>query len=147
MAPPELVEKITEKVLLRLARPSRIEGLKREIIPLPRKVVREAVVNAVAHGDYSLQAKVRVFQFDDRLEVMSPGGLPNSVTIEKMKTSYSVHRNPLIAKFLENLRYIDGLGRGVPMIFRTMRELGARAPEIHADDSQVRVVIPFAPTG
>jgi len=115
-------------------------------VPLPRKVVREAIVNAVTHRDYSLGAKVRVFQFDDRLEVMSPGGLPNSVTVEKVKVSYSIHRNPLIAKFMENLRYVDGLGRGIPMVFRTMRGLGAPAPEIHADESQVRLVIPFAPT-
>jgi len=144
---PELVEKITEKVLLRLEKPSRIEGLKRtEKIPLPRKVVREAIVNAVTHRDYSLGAKIRIFQFNDRLEVMSPGGLPNSVTVERMKASYSIHRNLLIVKFMENLRYVDGLGRGIPMIFRAMKDLGARPPEIHADDSQVRLVIPFAPT-
>jgi ATP-dependent DNA helicase RecG len=144
---PELVEKITEKVLLRLATPSRVGGLKREVkVQLPRKVLREALVNAVTHRDYSLQGKIRVFQFDDRLEVLSPGGLPNSVTVEKMRVSYSIHRNPLITKFMENLRYVDGLGRGVPMIFRTMRDLGARAPEIIADGSQVRVVLHFAPT-
>jgi ATP-dependent DNA helicase RecG len=49
-------------------------------------------------------------------------------------------------KFMENLRYVDGLGRGVPMTFRTMRDLGARSPEIHADGSQVRLVVFFAPT-
>jgi ATP-dependent DNA helicase RecG len=144
---PDLVEKISEKVLLRLATPSKIEGLKREEkIALPRKVLREAIVNAATHRDYSLQSKIRVFQFDDRLEVISPGALPNSVTVEKMKASYSIHRNPLIVKFMENLRYIDGLGRGVPMIFREMKRLGALMPEIFADESQVRLVIYFAPT-
>ncbi|MBI4605107.1 MAG: putative DNA binding domain-containing protein [Planctomycetes bacterium] len=144
---PDLVERISEKLLLRLPRPSRIEGMKREeLVPLPRKVLREALVNAVTHRDYSLQSKVRVFQFDDHLEVMSPGGLPNSVSIEKMKASYCAHRNPLVVKFMENLRYVDGLGRGVPMIFRSMRDLGAKEPEIHADASQVRLVIWFAPT-
>jgi len=146
-AAPELVEKISEKVLLRLATPSKIEGLKREEkIPLPRKVLREALVNAVTHRDYSLQSKIRVFQFDNRLEVISPGGLPNSVTVEKMKVFYSIHRNPLIVKFMENLRYLDGLGRGVPMIFREMKRLNAPAPEIFADESQVKLVIYFAST-
>ena len=143
---PDLVEKLTEKVLLRLATPSRIEGLKREEkIALPRKVLREALVNAVTHRDYSLQGKIRVFQFDNRLEVISPGGLPNSVTVDKMKVSYSIHRNPLIVKFMENLRYLDGLGRGVPMIFREMKRLNAPTPEIIVDDSQVKLVIYFAP--
>jgi len=144
---PDLVEKISEKVLLRLATPSKIEGLKREEkIPLPRKVLREALVNAVTHRDYGLQSKIRVFQFDNRLEVINPGGLPNSVTVEKMKVSYSIHRNPLIVKFMENLRYLDGLGRGVPMIFREMKRLNAPTPEIMADESQVKLVIYFAPT-
>ncbi len=144
---PDLVEKISEKVLLRLATPSKIEGLKREEkIPLPRKVLREALVNAVTHRDYSMQSKTRIFQFETRLEVISPGGLPNSVTVEKMKVSYSIHRNPLIVKFMENLRYLDGLGRGVPMIFREMRRLNAPTPEIIADESQVKLVLYFAPT-
>jgi len=144
---PELVEKISEKVLLRLATPSKIEGLKREEkIALPQKVLREALVNAITHRDYSLQSKIRVFQFDNRLEVISPGGLPNSVTVEKMKVSYSIHRNPLIVKFMENLRYFDGLGRGVPMIFREMKRLNAATPEIVADESQVKLIIYFAPT-
>jgi ATP-dependent DNA helicase RecG len=143
---PELVEKIVEKVLLRVATPSTINGLKREEkIALPRKVLREALVNAVTHRDYGLQGKIRVFQFDGRLEVHSPGGLPNSVTVEKMKVSYSIPRNPLIVKFMENLRYLDGLGRGVPMIFREMKFLGAKPPEIFADESQVRLVLHFAP--
>ncbi|MCI0618326.1 histidine kinase, partial [bacterium] len=144
---PELVEKISEKVLLRLATPSKIEGLKREEkIALPQKVLREALVNAVTHRDYSLQGKIRMFQFDNWLEVISPGGLPNSVTVEKMKVSYSIHRNPLIVKFMENLRYLDGLGRGVPMIFREMKRSNAPTPEIIADDSQVKLVLYFAPT-
>ncbi len=63
-----------------------------------------------------------------------------------MKVYYSIHRNPLIVKFMENLRYLDGLGRGVPMIFREMKRLNARAPEILADDSQVKLVIYLAKT-
>jgi ATP-dependent DNA helicase RecG len=144
---PELVEKVSEKVLLRLSTPSKIKGMKREDkIPLPRKVLREVLVNAVIHRNYSLQSKIRIFHFDNRLEVISPGPLPNSVTVEKMQTSYSIHHNPLIVKFMENMRYIDGLGRGVPMIFREMKRLGAKTPEIFADDTQVKVVIYFAPT-
>jgi len=144
---PDLVDNVTEKVMLRIAKPSSIVGLKREErIALPRKVIREALVNAVTHRDYSLMGKIRVFQFDDRIEVMSPGGLPNSVTVAKMKASYSIPRNPLIVKFMENMRYLDGLGRGVPMIFREMKRLGAIEPEIVADETQVRLVIYFAPT-
>lgn len=58
----------------------------KENVPLPDIVLREAVVNAVIHRDYSLSgAEIRIFLFDDRLEVRSPGRLPNTVTVEKMK--------------------------------------------------------------
>ena len=57
--------------------------------------------------------------FDDRIEFMSPGRLPNTVSIEKAKLGVSFARNPVILKFMENLRYIDKMGRGLPMVYRT----------------------------
>ena len=62
---------------------------------------------------------VGVFLFNDRLEIRSPGRLPNTVTIEKMKNGVSYASNPVILKFMENLRYIDKLGRGIPMVYQT----------------------------
>ncbi len=57
-----------------------------------------------------------MFLFDDRLEVHSPGRLPNTVTAEKMRAGVSYSVNPVLLKFMENLRYIDKLGRGIPMV-------------------------------
>ena len=54
--------------------------------------------------------------FDDRIEFYSPGRLPNTVTIEKLRAGVSYSINPVIVKFMENLRYIDKLGRGIPMV-------------------------------
>lgn len=66
--------------------------------------------------------------FDNRIEFHSPGKLPNTVTIEKMKIGVSYARNPFLVKYMENMRYINQLGRGVPMILKTMKDLGAREP-------------------
>jgi len=56
--------------------------------------------------------------FDDRLEFRSPGRLPNTITIEKLKVGVSCAVNHILVKFMENLRYIDRLGRGLPMVYR-----------------------------
>ena len=55
--------------------------------------------------------------FDDRIEFISPGRLPNTITIEKLKSGVSYASNPVVVKFMENLRYIDKLGRGLPMVY------------------------------
>ena len=104
-----------------LAVPSRIVGAKRVATKYiyPDKVFRELITNAVVHRNYSISgSKIRIFLFDDRLEVISPGRLPNTVTIEKLRFGVSFATNPVLVKFMENLRYIDQLGRGLPMVYQ-----------------------------
>jgi ATP-dependent DNA helicase RecG len=105
--------------------PSIIEGAKTvdTIFLYPDKVFREIIVNACLHRNYAITgSSIRVFLFEDRLEVRSPGRLPNSVTIEKMKAGVSFALNPVLLKFMQNLRYIDKLGRGIPMVNRIARQ-------------------------
>lgn len=110
--------------------PSVINGLKREEKEeYPILVLREAIVNTLVHRNYSISgSKIRIFMFDDRIEFHSPGRLPNTVTIEKMKIGISYARNPFLVKYMQNLRYIDQLGRGIPMIMKSMKEAGAKEP-------------------
>jgi len=113
-----------------LLTPSVIKGLKREDIRkmYPDKVFREVLTNAVVHRNYSIAgSKIRVFMFDDRLEMISPGRLPNTVTVEKLKAGVSYAVNPIIVKFMENLRYMDQLGRGLPMVWREANRIEAKA--------------------
>jgi len=103
-----------------IAVPSRIEGVKRKNkkYVYPEKVFREILTNALVHRNYSITgSKIRVFLFNNRLEVISPGRLPNTITIEKLRYGVSFAVNPVIVKFMENLNYIDQLGRGLPMVF------------------------------
>ncbi len=119
---PELILQTTAKVKLFLPRASTISGLKRqEKILIPDKVIREALVNAVCHRDYSISnRRITVYMFRDRVEITSPGRLPNTLTIEKILTGNSAPRNTFLLKYLDNMKFIDGLGRGVPMIRRQM---------------------------
>lgn len=99
-----------------------LEGNKRQENPdFPDEAIREALVNAVAHRDYSIvNQRTTVYLFSDRLEITSPGGLPNTLTLEKIKIGNSAPRNLFLIKYLDNLRYIDGLGRGVPRMSRLL---------------------------
>ncbi|MDY0094501.1 MAG: ATP-binding protein [Candidatus Vecturithrix sp.] len=107
--------------------PSTIVGAKRQETRQgpPDRVLRELLVNSCVHRDYSIAgSRIRILMFDDRLEFITPGRLPNTVTIEKIKAGVSYARNPILVKFMENLRYIDRLGRGLPMVWREMLKLG-----------------------
>ena len=117
-----MIRQTTTKIRLFLPRPSTISGLQRqEKVLIPEKVIREALVNAVCHRDYSItNRRITVYLFRDRLEITSPGRLPNTLTIEKILTGNSAPRNTFILKYLDNMKFIDGLGRGVPMIRRQM---------------------------
>jgi len=105
---------------------STIEGSRRVEAPgYPDRVFRELLVNAVVHRNYSLTgAQVRVLLFADRCEFISPGKLPNTVRIEKLAVGTSFARNPMLVRFMENLGYVDRLGRGLPMVVREAAKLG-----------------------
>ncbi len=80
---------------------------------LPKEAVTEAIVNAVAHRDYTSNASVQVMLFADRLEVWNPGELPPALTPDRLREPHaSIPRNPLIAEPLYLVRYIEKAGSG-----------------------------------
>ena len=120
----EVVDTASRLIKTSLRIPSDITGIKREDKPVvPDIVIREVLVNAVVHRNYSISgSKIRVFVFSDHLEIISPGRLPNTVTVDKMKTGISFSRNPFLMKYMENFRYVDRLGRGIPMVISEMKK-------------------------
>lgn len=119
---PDLINQAGAKIRTFLPRPSTLSGMQRQERPaIPDKVIREALVNAVCHRDYSINnRKITVYIFKNRIEITSPGRLPNTLSIEKILTGNSAPRNNFILKYLDNMRFVDGLGRGVPMIKKEM---------------------------
>ena len=80
---------------------------------MPPEVVREAIVNAVAHRDYTSNGSVQIMLFSDRLEVWNPGTLPPSLTLEKLRHPHgSVPGNPLLAEPLCLTKYIERMSGG-----------------------------------
>ena len=122
--------------------PSDIQGAKRIEVPsYPEKVFRELLVNAVVHRNYSIiGSQIRVFIFADRIEFISPGLLPNTVTIEKLTTGTSFSRNPLLVKLMENLGYMDKLGRGLPMVYQESVKLD-RTLAFENDGENFKVIL------
>ncbi|MEZ5479379.1 MAG: putative DNA binding domain-containing protein [Thiolinea sp.] len=128
-----------------LRRPSTIIGNQRvDTVALPPdKVLRELVVNACVHRNYAIRgSRIRLFLYQDRIECLSPGRLPNTVTVAKLRSGVSYASNPVLLKFMDNLRYIDRLGRGFPMIFREMQQLGVEV-EVTELGEELRVIIPL----
>ncbi len=123
----EQIDKALTVIKHNIAQPSIIaEGKREATVPAyPDKVFRELLVNAVVHRDYSITgSRIRILMFENRIEFISPGRLPNTIMIEKLKYGVSFSRNPVILKFLENMRYVDKLGRGLPMVWQEAHRLG-----------------------
>lgn len=98
----------------------------------PDDVVREAVVNAVVHRDYSLTATdVELTIYNDRLEVVSPGRLPNGVTPEAMRDGVRASRNQLLKDTMRDLGFVEHMGLGVPRkIIAGMRRHNGTEPDL-----------------
>jgi predicted HTH transcriptional regulator len=96
---------------------------------IPRIVWEELVANALIHRDYFISAPVRVLVFADRVEIISPGHLPNNLTVEKIKAGNSNIRNPVLASFAAKLLPYRGLGSGI------LRAIKAW-PDIELDDDR-----------
>ena len=114
----------------------------------PLDAVREAVVNAVVHRDYAREGTdIEVSLYRDRFEVISPGRLPNGVTVEKMKEGVvRVARNELLKEILRDYRYIEHYGMGVRnRIINSMRRHNGTEPDLVEGDDRFTVRLWKAP--
>lgn len=82
-------------------------------LEIPRIVLEELLVNAIIHRDYFIEASINLFIFDNRIEIVSPGKLPNSLSVENIKYGISVIRNPIITSFASKLLPYRGIGSGI----------------------------------
>ncbi len=80
---------------------------------IPKIVLEELVTNALVHRDYFIQAPIRVFVFSDRIEIISPGHLPNNLTVANIKSGNSNTRNPVLASFAYQIIPYRGFGSGI----------------------------------
>ncbi|GAK60135.1 ATP-dependent DNA helicase RecG domain protein [Candidatus Vecturithrix granuli] len=116
-----------------------LNGTVRVDIPCyPDDVIREAVVNAIVHRDYLLSATdIELMLYANRLEIISPGQLPNGVTVEKMKTGCRAARNQLLKDVLRDYGYMEHIGMGIPRkIIKGMKAHNGTEPELIAGEEE-----------
>ncbi|MCL5072149.1 MAG: histidine kinase, partial [Actinobacteria bacterium] len=141
---PELIEQCLTLFRLYNRRQSTFkDGKRTDSDEYLEKVFREIMVNAVCHRNYSISgSRIRVLMFNDRHEVRSPGRLPNTITIDNVKTGTSFLRNQLIFKFLNHYGYMENLGRGIPMCIRETLKFTGKPLEL-AEEGEEFVVRVF----
>ena len=124
-------------------------GRRAERWDYPLEGVREAVVNAVAHRDYTIAVTdIELSLYADRLEIVSPGRLPNTVTVDKMRTGCRASRNELTRDVLRDYRYIEASGLGIPRkIVAGMRAHNGTDPDLIEEDYSFTVRLWKSPSG
>jgi len=126
---------------------------RQEIVSFSERAIFEAIVNAVAHRDYSIHgSKIRFFMFEDRIEIYSPGDLPNTLTLDTIEMRQST-RNELISNLLSDCpvkddnhisrkHYMEKRGEGVPIIFNESLKLSNTKPVYQClDNSELLLTI------
>ncbi len=136
----ELVDQALDFVLSKIARAvgTRAASAQAPVdYELPREAVAEAIVNAVAHRDYTSNASVQVMLFADRLEIWNPGELPPQLTVDNLRRPHaSIPRSPRIAEPLFLARYIEKAGTGTLDMISQCAQAGLPAPEFRQDGGQ-----------
>ena len=108
----------------------------------PRDAIREAIVNAVCHRDYTSNACVQVMLFRDRLEIINPGPLPQGISVEDLyRTHDSVPRNSLIARAMSWTSYVEKSGSGTGVIIDKCTEHGLARPEFDPTSGFFKAII------
>lgn len=101
-------------VLRNLRREQRGQGVNTTgEVEIPRIVLEELIANALIHRDYFVSAPIRIFIFDDRIEIISPGHLPNNLTVANIRTGNSNIRNPILTSYATKVLPYRGLGTGI----------------------------------
>ncbi len=118
-------------------------GLQRETqLFYPLEAIREVLINALAHRDWTRFVEIEIASYSDHFEVISPGALPNAMTVEKMKAGQRSPRNTIIMEVLRDYGYVDYRGMGVrTKIVPLTRALTGKDPEFDLTDDYLKTVL------
>ena len=107
----------------------------------PSEAIREALLNAIVHRDYSISASTLISIFDDRIEFVSIGGLVRGISFDDIMLGVSVSRNPHLADVFYRLRLIEAYGTGILKIFESYAEC-EKKPQIEVSSNAFKVTLP-----
>ncbi len=120
-----------------------IQGAERKKIEkIPEEAFREAIANALIHRAWDVEAQIRVLMFDDRLEVISPGGLPSGISEpEYLSGRISVLRNRSLANVFYRLGFVEIFGTGITRI-KQLYEDSIRKPDFEVTENTIKIMLP-----
>lgn len=120
-----------------------IEGTDRKKIEkIPEAAVREAIANALIHRAWDVEARIRVLMFDDRIEIVSPGGLPSGITEDEyLAGKLSILRNRNLANVFYRLGLVEIFGTGIIRI-KQLYETGLKKPDFEISENTIKIVLP-----
>ena len=142
---PDLLRRLDEKLKAhnRTAVDITTSTIERRIELYPIPALQQITRNAVMHRTYeATNAPVRVYWFNDRIEILSPGGAFGTVTTENFgQSGFTDYRNPNLAEAMKTLHYVQRFGVGIPIARRLLKEAGHPEPEFEIYDNNVQVTI------
>lgn len=110
-------------------------GIREDVLEYPIKAIREIILNALIHRDYSIHTEnepIRLTIFDDRIEISNPGGLYGRLSLDELGKIHSDIRNPFIASVLEILEVTENRYSGIPTIYSEMKKAGLMEPKFES---------------
>lgn len=121
-----------------------IQGADRKKVEkIPEAAFREAIANALIHRLWDVESQIRVLMFDDRIEVVSPGGLPSGITEEEyLSGKISVLRNRNLANVFYRLGFVEIFGTGIIRI-KQLYEGGLTKPDFEVSENTIKIVLPI----
>ena len=122
----------------------KVEGFERKLFgTIPEEAFREALANAIIHRVWDINSHIRVSMFDDRVEIVSVGGLPNAVTVESyLSGDLSVLRNPILANVFHRLNLIEKFGTGIRRIKEAYSDSQTK-PSFEVTENIIKVTLPL----
>ena len=119
------------------------DGLTRTVVwDFAPEAIRETIINACVHRDWTRPSDIEAALYQDRLEIISPGPLPNNVTVERMRQGLRIPRNPILVQTLKDYGYVEHMGMGVKnKIIAGMKKHNGTEPDFIAEDLQLTVCL------
>lgn len=111
-----------------------------EYLDIPKRALREAIVNCYCHRDYTLSGDVKIEFYDDRVQIFSPGSLPDGLTLENIKMGMVAKRNKIIVNVLDKIDVIENYASGVRRIFEDYADFN-KQPEYYISNNGVIVTL------
>ena len=115
---------------------------RKNIEKIPETAFREAIANALIHRVWDVESQIRVMMFEDRIEIISPGGLPAGITEEEyLSGKISVLRNRNLANVFYRLGFVEIFGTGITRI-KQVYEAGLQKPDFEVSENTIKIILP-----